>query len=311
MRLLIVVGCVACTAAPRFARVEPAPLAASPAPRVRIEPAAQPWWIVQTGGAFWLALPAAASRAKGTLLRPIRTTTVELDDDAYAAVVCAWQIGSDCASVANARAAAHLPLEHAFDDLRARVAATGGSVAAQTRCFAERDRLWCEANAVRADGVVAESDPEGPPSVAPTFTPTRFALSADASIAMVGRVPAPGTTVALWYRPIEVGFQVIDLSRDGTDRQLVGVGATVLARFGVQPQLDLLAGGSTTAVAPNGATNPQFAALYEGFIGASYRSRWQWHLGNGFVQLQIGGARDQGTFKPVFGLHVGLVTPGG
>jgi hypothetical protein len=311
---LIVVWVAACVAAPRFPHWEPPALTAAPIPRIRIEPATQGWWILEVKAAdFWLALPVPASRANGRVLQPVRTRTVPLDPITYTALDCAWNIGSKCDSIEDARATAHGPLQQALDDLRARVGAVGGTVAAETRCFAAQvpDRLWCEADAVASDGPIVEHDPEDSPADPPAFTPTRFALSADGSVTMVGRVPAPGTTVALWYRPIEVGFEVIDLEYDGTGRRLEGVGGTALARIGVRPQLDLLAGTSAAAVAPNGATNPSFAGLFQGFVGASYRSRWQWHMGNAFVQLQVGGARDDGVFRPVFGLHIGLVTPGG
>jgi hypothetical protein len=310
MRLALVM-LAACATAPRFAHVEPAAIAAAPSARVRIEPGTQPWWAVVNHADFWFALPVHTAAVPGVRLRPVRTSSVALDEPTYAAVACAWKIGADCGSLSEARAVAHAPLSAALDDLRARVAALGGNVAADTRCFAVRDRLWCEADALRAEGEVAEVDPEGPPSEPAAPSPTRFALSADASVSMVGSVLAPGTTVALWYRPIEVGFEVVDLSRDGTARGLVGVGGTALARFGVRPQLDVIAGGSTTAIAPNGATNPHFTGLYEGFVGASYRSQWRWHMGNGFVQLQVGGAREDAVTRPMVGLHIGLVTPGG
>lgn len=271
------------------------------------------WW---TGGGssalfrlYFPPQPAPAGRDVG----PIRSADIALSPAEVDAAYCAWSVGDRSCSRTDAMAEVHEPIEHAFDELRASAAAAGANVAGNVRCYAQRDpgHLWCEAIArVAPESPYDEIDPAAPIAHEPPIAVTRFALVADGSIAMQGKTPVVGASAGIRYRPIELAFDMLDLSRDGTDRNLFGVGLTALARIGLTRSTEAIAGASGAAVAPNGATNPHFESWWCAFGGISLQSSWRFRgIAVPWVQLRAGAVRTEGRTLPLVALHIGLATP--
>lgn len=323
MRSLLVLGVLAaCGGAPQFAHTTPPalPAAAVPAPaaHVRLELRSTPWWTaVGDDARFLLGMPAAPVATPGRTLGAIRSADVSLDDAGLAAAACAWSLAGDrpCSGPRiDAMAAVHDPIERALDELRARAGAAGANLAGDVRCFAARapGHLWCEgvARVAAQDPGGLEDDPAAPTADPPLLAPTRLALVADGSVAMAGRVPVIGSSVGLRYHPLELTFDVLDLSHDGTTRGLVGVGGTAMARIALRRQLDAIAGGSAAAVAPNGSVNPTFTGRYAAFGGLSYQSSWRFRgIAQPWIELRAGAVRAAGATSPMIGVHLGLSTP--
>jgi hypothetical protein len=174
--------------------------------------------------------------------------------------------------------------------------------------------------------MTAASGPLDPEARAPLVTPhgvglsrteetigeTRLLLHADASGGILGRVRYLGSTFGLRYRPLELGLSVLDLSRDGTSRRRIALGATLLGRRAIaRSRSDAIAGVTAMAVAGNGETNPDFDGLYHGFVGIAYQTPWRLSgVAQPFAQLRVGAARGTGvTTTPMLELHLGLSSP--
>ena len=342
---LALAACRSNVGVPAFDRTWPPPLprvagasAAPEAAAVRVEMRPLPWWtIAGTETHFILKLSeSAAPPTVGTRLGPVRSHDVALSDELFGAVRCAWQIvpmgePRPCAGPREAAMARALePIERARAELRELGAAGGATVVGEVRCFAASGRgggrLWCEGTALaevggapRAASAGAALDPAAPDPAEPVpgepaTPPTRFVLAADGSVAMLGDVPVVGTTLALRYRPVELGLYILDLGRDGTQRGLVGVGVTALVRKSLGgTRADAIAGVSALAVAPNGSVNPRFEGLYHGFAGLAYQTPWRISgVAQPFVQLRAGAARGTDlapSLAPMVELRLGLSTP--
>jgi hypothetical protein len=80
-------------------------------------------------------------------------------------------------------------------------------------------------------------------------------------------------------------------------------------------RFDLLLGASAVATAQNGATNPGFDGLYQGFGGIAYQTNMSLRLfggGQPFLQLRAGTAYEGGAVQrasPIVELHLGLSSP--
>jgi hypothetical protein len=325
--LLLAFSLAACAGGPEYLGHTPRslPLAAVPAPQVRLELRAVPWWTsFGNSSLFRLYFPPQLA-PPGRALGAIRSADVTLAADEVDAVECAWGMGDDhrpCGGPRiDAMAAIHDLIARALDDLRTRAAAAGANVAADVRCYALRrhdhdaGQLWCEAVARAAEpgalaGAPDARDPAAPTPNDPPLAATRLAMVADGSFTMQGRMPVLGDSIGVRYRPLEATFDGLDLSRDGTERRLVALGLTGLARFGLGRATDALAGGSAAAVAPNGATNPRFASWWCAFGGLSYRSSWRWKgIAVPWIQLRAGAVRTDAKTQALVGLHVGFATP--
>jgi hypothetical protein len=326
-RALFAVTLVGCGGAPHYGHSVPAALSPAPAPvkDVRLEVSPLPWWTnAGSPERFILGFPAPDATTSARDLGAIRSTDVELDLEMYEALQCAWMIvpmgdPRPCAAGSREEAMGHVhqTIHRAFDDLRTRTGVAGANLAAEVRCYATKQplRLWCEGRARVASEqprmAGPEPDPVEPRSGNPPLATTRFALTADASVAVQGNFPVVGSSIGFRYRPIETTFDILDLTRDGTDRGLVGVGLTALGRYPLgRTGGDVIVGASAAGVAPNGATNPQFSGRFAAFTGVAYQTSWRWMgAAQPWVQLRVGAARYDGTITPVVGLHLGLSTP--
>lgn len=340
---LALAGCAGNAGLPRFRTARPAPLprvGALPADhRVRVELEALPWWtIAGTDRAFVLGFdePAGPPTA-GRRVGPVRSRDVMLAEHELDLIRCAWKIvpmgdPRPCPEMrrVDAMVAARPFIDRARADLRAQSRRAGAGVVAGVRCFAEHSRrftgghLWCEGVAVVPSGdepappvAVIEPDPAAPIDREPRLTGTRLVLHADGSAGMLGGKPIVGSTLGLRYRPFEIGFYILDLQRESVapmDGGLVGLGVTGLGRFALgHTRADAIAGLSALAVARNGATNPDFDGLYQGFVGLAYQTPWRIAgVAQPFVQLRAGvahGATVSGMAAPMVELHLGLSSP--
>jgi hypothetical protein len=312
-----------------------------PASSVAVRMAVLPWWTLWDANSFVLSFdhnPADDRPIRGRPIGAIRSRDIELHDDLFEAVRCAWSGETKLCgdrSIKSAGEQAHDAIAEARAELRARTADAGADIVGNVRCFAERrktadpaepgpSKLWCEGvaySAVSAD-VVAEEiqlerDPAAPIDHAPRLAETRFTLVADAGVGMQGGKPIVSSTLGIRYRPIEVGFYILDLQRESVapkDTGLVGLGLTVLGRKQLRKRsgADAILGGSAIAAFQNGATNPDIDGLYQGFVGLAYQSRLNiWH-GQPWVQLRAGGATGtavKNRVQPLVELHLGLATP--
>ena len=213
------------------------------------------------------------------------------------------------------------------DDLRAQAARAGVGAVADVRCFVAESahpHLWCEGVAVADAGspAVVGEDPTVPIEREPQVRPSRFVISGDGGVGMLsaraaGRqlavlVPLP----AAQGRPRDLRSRALPERRADARRPAVGVGATVLGRYGLgRSRFDAIVGGSALATFQNGATNPTTAALfYHGFAGVAYQDA-AWRISGvaqPWVQLQRGcglRSRDRARRAGMFGLHVGLSSP--
>jgi hypothetical protein len=324
---LLAILLVGCGGAPRHDRSLPTALPPAPTPvtDVRLEVSPLPWWtLAGAPDQFILGLPSPTATLSARDLGAIRSTDVELDDEMYEAMRCAWMIvpmgeGRPCGekSREDAMAEVHRTIHRAFEDLRTRAGVAGANLAADVRCYVTSNpmRLWCEGRArvARADTLQTAflPDPVEPRSSHPPFARTRLVVTADTSFEMQGKVPIGGSSFGFRYRPVEATFDVLDLSRDGTERGLVGLGATVLARHYLgRTGGNMIAGGSAAAITPNNATNAQFSGRFAAFAGLGYQSAWRWMgAAQPWIQLRAGATRYEGATTPVVGLHVGLSTP--
>jgi hypothetical protein len=174
-----------------------------------------------------------------------------------------------------------------------------------------------------ADGqpVALDADPAAPIDHEPRLPGTRLVLLADASIGFLGKRPIVGSTLALRYRPFELGFYILDLQRDRVsprDDGLVGIGMTGLGRIALgRTRADAIVGVSSVVAAVNNTTNPDFESLYHGFAGVAYQTPWRIAgAAQPFVQLRAGAATGgvvtsiaAARAVPMFELHVGLTSP--
>lgn len=316
---------------------------------VRIAMKPLPWWTVAGGrDAFVLGIDTRASNAApaGTRIGAVRSRDVELADHVFAAVRCAWltvPMGESrpCTQTSRteAMAIARDAITEARAELRAHAADAGAEAVANVRCFAERDvarsRLWCEGVAVSAPSStrpseriararpdasppeVTEPDPAAPVGHEPALTETRFVLVADASVGMLGRRSIVGSTLGLRFRPLEVGFYILDLQRESLaprDDGVMGIGVTTLGRIALgNTRADAIIGGSAALASRNNTTNPHFERLYHGFGGIAYQTPWRIAgAAQPFVQLRAGAAYGGVTASrvlPMLELHVGLTSP--
>jgi hypothetical protein len=306
-----------------------------------------PWWTVSDGGSQHFILgfdETAAGTLPGRVVGPVRSRNVALTEEVFVAMRCGWQIAmgkpEGCQmSREQGQTLAREAITEARAELQAKAGDAGATGVRDVRCFAEArlsdagepghmDRqVWCEGTAVVSETLsntsgVAAAD--AAPVVDPTqpvdqpVTPaTRFALVADGSFAMLGNKPVVGSTLGLRYRPFELGFYILDLQRTSLapmEGGLVGIGFTALARFAIKgSRADALVGGSALAAAQNGAVNPDFDGLYNGFVGIAYQSSWRIQgVAQPFVQLRAGVAHGTAIASqtlPMVELHLGLSTP--
>lgn len=312
---------------------------------VRIAMKPLPWWTVAGGhDAFILGFDDQASTPvpSGERIGAVRSRDVELVDHVFEAVRCAWltvPMGESrpCTQTtrSEAMAIARDAITEARAELRAHAADAGAGAVVNVRCFAERDaarsRLWCEGVALavpsseriaraRPDAPppeVVEPDPAAPIDREPALTETRFVLVADASVGMLGKRPIVGSTLGLRYRPLELGFYILDLQRESLaprDDGVVGIGVTALGRIALgDTRADAIIGGSAVIAATNNTTNPHFDRLYHGFGGLAYQTPWRiGGVAQPFVQLRAGAAYGSVTASrvlPMLELHVGLTSP--
>lgn len=337
---------------PRYAESAPPPLPhvahPRPAESVPVAMKALPWWTLSgtgTHGDFLLQLGSDKKPVpKGRRIGPVRTRDVEVSRRVVEAARCAWAMVSfgeprGCGDLerGEAIALARPAVAEARAELRAQAADAGGGAVVDVRCFARpaywRPRarfpepavLWCEGIALAdpADG------PPGAPDVVPGYEPgaalehdpqiadTRLVLAGDGSVGMLGTKAVVASTLSIRYRPLELGFTVVDLDRTSLAPRndgLVGIGATVLGRFRLgRSRADALVGVTALAAAPNGSVNPDFDGLYQGFLGIAYQTPWKLAgAAQPFVQLRVGGA--YGTViankgLPLLELHLGLSSP--
>ena len=124
--------------------------------------------------------------------------------------------------------------------------------------------------------------------------------------------PVLSSTIGFRYRPFEVGFQISDL--DYIKPDFAGLGLTALARKPLGPsRTDFLYGASAQAVAKNGSVNPDFNAMYYGFVGLSYQTPFVFAgAAQPYFQVRVGLASTQGVLDsnvaPLIELHLGLST---
>ncbi|HUS29881.1 MAG TPA: hypothetical protein VMZ53_15355 [Kofleriaceae bacterium] len=296
-----------------------------------------PWWTVYDDNHFVLRFDHDGVDPRPIPGRPvgaIRTRDIELDNGVFEAMRCAWSGDSDrCGdrSIYAAGEQAHDAITEARAELRARTADAGADIVGDVRCFAERSvsaaegsKLWCEGVAFAAtsadaalDEVAREADPAAPIDHEPRVPEARFTVVADAGVGMQGGKPIVSSTLGIRYRPIEVGFYIVDLQRESIgprDNGAVGVGLTVLGRKQLRERsgADAILGGSAVAAFQNGSTNPDFDGLYQAFGGLAYQSRFNlWH-GQPWVQLRAGAATGTAVKNkalPLLELHLGLATP--
>jgi hypothetical protein len=312
-----------------------------PAASVAVRMAALPWWTLYGDNGFVLQFeqdPSDERPVRGRPVGAIRSRDIELDDDTFEAVRCAWSGESKLCggrSIMSAGEQAHAAITEARAELRARTADAGADVVGNVRCFAKRQRtgdptsfgpskLWCEGvaySAVSADEVAVEiqreRDPAAPIDHEPRIAEARFTLVADAGVGIQGSKPIVSSTLGIRYRPIEAGFYILDLQRESVapqDSGLVGLGLTVMGRKQLRKGsgADAILGGSAIAAFQNGATNPDFDGLYQGFVGLAYQSRFNiWH-GQPWVQLRAGAATGtavKNRVQPLLELHLGMATP--
>jgi hypothetical protein len=299
---------------------------------VQLELRALPWW-TEAGGpeAFILGFPAPTrDPTSGRKLGAVRSDDVPLSDPVYRAIRCAWMIVpvGDPRPCEGDRAIAieesHAAIAEVHAQLRARAGDAGASGVGDVRCFAEHApaagtaRLWCEGTAlsVAEDSRAPSVTPRGlqPAGYEQTLVGTRLVLFADGSAGMRGGAPYLGSSFGLRYRPLELGLAVLsfDPSQDQPRTRRIGLGATLLVRHPIaRSRADALAGVTALAVAPNGATNPDFDGLYHGFVGVAYQTSWRlMGVAQPFAQLRLGAARGTGfPTAPMLELHLGLSTP--
>lgn len=344
-------ACAGNPGVPRYWKTHPAPLTPVGPPRrtedVRIAMKELPWWTVSDGGTQRFILgfdETAAGTLPGRVVGPVRSRNVALTEEVFVAMRCGWQIAmgtpDGCPmSREQGQTLAREAITEARAELRAKAGDAGATGVRDVRCFAEArpsdagepghlDRqVWCEGTAVVTESLsnlAADADPGAAAAVdpaAPVEQPvtmaTRFALVADGSVAMLGEKPVVGSTLGLRYRPLELGFYILDLQRTSIapkEGGLVGLGITALARFAIKgSRADALVGGSALAAAQNGATNPDFDGLYNGFVGIAYQSPWRIQgVAQPFVQLRAGAAYGTALAQkamPMVELHLGLSTP--
>ena len=332
----VLVACASNPGVSRFRSATPAPLvpreAARPPETVRLAMTSVPWWTVaEASDTFVLGFDEShAPPPVGRQVGEVRSSDVALDDDLLAAVRCAWKIipmgdPRPCPSGmprAAAMESAREPIAAARDDVRAQAARAGVGAVADVRCFVResaRPHLWCEGVAIadqRAPTVAPDEDPTAPIDHDPEVRPSRFLISADGGVGMLGTQTVVSSLLSLRYRPLEAGFELFDLARTSlapTEGRRVGVGVTVLGRYGLgHSRFDAIVGGSAIATFQNGATNPTFAGLYHGFAGIAYQTPWRISgVAQPWVQLRAGAAYDRGTeaAAPMVGLHFGLSSP--
>ncbi len=203
----------------------------------------------------------------------------------------------------DAPGAAHLWCEGIALDPGERVAASGARVPdrAVTTNRGRTDSAPADptpaaaTDASPADNAPADLDPAAPIDHEPRVPETRLVLLADASIGMLGTRPIVGSTLALRYRPFEIGFYILDLQRESLaprEDGLVGIGITALGRIAIgRSRADAIIGISSVAAAVNNTTNPTFEGLYHGFAGIAYQTPWRIAgAAQPFVQLRAGAA---------------------
>ncbi|HTL34144.1 MAG TPA: hypothetical protein VL326_13535 [Kofleriaceae bacterium] len=324
-----------------------------------------PWWSLADDENFVLRFDSSAEDETPVHGRPmgaVRSRTLELSDEVFEAVRCAWSDSDRCGtrSIRSAGETAHDAIAEARAELRAHAADAGAGAVVGVRCFAERKlpgidtqrpaKLWCEGLALATDPVavgpavvpvtplftapapfavtadaasapiaapIGEHDPAAPQDREPELPQARFTLVADAGIGMQGGKPIVSSTFGIRYRPIELGFYIVDLQRESVaprDGGAVGLGLTVLGRKALRAHspADAILGGSAIAAFQNGSTNPDIDGMYQAFAGLAYQSRWNlWH-GQPWVQLRAGattGTAVKNRVLPLLELHVGLATP--
>jgi len=296
-----------------------------------------PWWTVADNDHFVLRFDVEDDQPiRGKRVGPIRSRDIDLDNGVFEAIQCAWGGDTDLCGERSLRSAgeqAHDAIAEARAELRARTADAGADIVGDVRCFAERrksadpaappgpSKMWCEGVAFSAApdavGVYADVDPALPKDDEPRMPEARFTLVADAGVGMQGGKPIVSSTLGIRYRPIEIGFYILDLQRESVapqDNGLVGLGLTALGRkqLGRHSGGDAIFGGSAIAAFQNGSTNPDFDGLYQAFAGLAYQSRWNiWH-GQPWVQLRAGAASGtalKNKLAPLVELHLGLATP--
>jgi hypothetical protein len=344
------IACAACAnnpGIPKYPSAQPAPLAPVAAPRdaksVRVEMKPLPWWtLAESSRQFVLGFDEPDMQpTPGARIGAVRSRDIALDDRIYSATKCAWEI----VPMGDPRSCQHTTRETAMEiardaitearaELRARAADAGAGVVGDVRCFAEQlrvapddtasARLWCEGVAivptVATSPVVAASDeidPAAPISHAPRVTPTRLVFYADGSAGVLAAKPVIASTLGVRYRPLEVGFYILDLQRESVvpqDQGLVGLGLTALVRYAIgESRADAIAGVSAIAAFQNGATNPDFDGLYHGFLGLAYQSPWRIAgTAQPYAQLRAGAAYGTAIAAktlPMVELHIGLSTP--
>lgn len=344
-----IAGCSGNAGVPRYRTTTPAalPIAGAPRPPDAVRTDFKPLtWTTLAGGDQHFVLgfdESPLSPAAGKALGPVRSRDVVLAEHAFVALRCAWKIvpmgdPRPCFQMNRKEAMeqSEAPIEDALANLRIQAGDAGAGAVRDIRCFAAQSRrpegrLWCEGTAI----VLANNAPAGsPPGLAPVGsayrsadpspgaaidhaprTPgSRLVLHADGSVGLLGRLPMVASTIGLRYRPYEVGFYIVDLTRDDRNRGLVGIGLSALGRLPLGgSRFDGIAGLSATAVAANGATNPDFDGLYQAFAGIAYQTNWR-IAGSAqpFVQLRAGIARGTDLAPkavPMLELHFGLSTP--
>ncbi|MBP6631402.1 MAG: hypothetical protein KA297_18335 [Kofleriaceae bacterium] len=340
--LVLGLGLTACRSnpgAPRYPTARPPALAANGPARAPAEVAigvlALPWWtLAGSRDSFILERPASEVHA-GARLGPIRTADHLVDGAEVDDLRCAWMIvpmgdPRPCLGRTRADARAHTTgVLAALDEaLRGEAGAIGAAAVADVRCFVHAGsalaRAWCEGVALAP---LAAGAPAAPGSAAIRTTavpvtslgdgevsnpPSRLVVLADTSVGAHGRRLTSGFSFGLRYRPVEATIGLVLFDDDAG--QQAGMGGGLLGRYPLgASRADVVVGVSAHAVATNGATNPDFASLYQGFIGLAYQSPWRWGgRAQPWAQLRLGaatgGAIDD-PFVPAIDLHLGLSSP--